>query len=253
MASLVRTLLIALAAALALQIGAHAQPAPFAVIVATDPGLNARLGEYEPFFVRLSYRTTQPVVLAVEGVARGVPVPSMNGGRHHASPGSGEVMLWVAFKPGVTIDALRVLILDERGRRISGSDQPARIEWVAGRVRSANERADWVVRMQAEQQRARPTAPANNAELAIGVGLMTVVPLAYVVLQALFGIAWTGRWRIAALLPLILIVPSILWSLLALSHQSNLWPITFLLLAPLGLIYLLIVWVARVAAMRLAS
>jgi len=50
----------------------------------------------------------------------------------------------------------------------------------------------------------------------------------------------------------ILTVPSILWSLGALSHASNLWPITFPLLAPLGLTYLLIVWLARFASMRLA-
>jgi hypothetical protein len=73
---------------------------------------------------------------------------------------------------------------------------------------------------------------------------MTSVPL-YFILQAWFGFRWTGGWRIAALLPLIPVGPAVLWSFYALSHQSNLWPITVVLLAPLGSIYLLIVWVLR--------
>jgi hypothetical protein len=39
-----------------------------------------------------------------------------------------------------------------------------------------------------------------------------------------------GGWRTASLAPLAVAVPTILWSLHALINQSNLWPITFILL-----------------------
>jgi hypothetical protein len=89
---------------------------------------------------------------------------------------------------------------------------------------------------------AAPTDPVLTSSLEIIGGLWMIgVPL-YFVLQVWLGFRWTGGWRIAALMPLAPIGPAILWSLYALSHQSNLWPITVVLLAPLGSIYLLIVW-----------
>jgi hypothetical protein len=75
---------------------------------------------------------------------------------------------------------------------------------------------------------------------------MTTVPL-YFLLQAWAVFVWTGGWRKAALLPLIGIVPAMLWSLHALSHGSNLWPITVILLAPFGFVYLAILCVLRAA------
>jgi hypothetical protein len=92
---------------------------------------------------------------------------------------------------------------------------------------------------------AAPTDPVLASSLEIIGGLWMIgVPL-YFVLQVWLGLRWRGGWRIAALLPLVPIGPAILWSLYALSHQSNLWPITIVLLAPLGSIYLLIVWMLR--------
>jgi hypothetical protein len=48
--------------------------------------------------------------------------------------------------------------------------------------------------------------------------------------------------------PLIAMVPAVLFSMFALSQGSNLWPITVFLLAPLGFIYLVVVWASRAIA-----
>jgi hypothetical protein len=78
----------------------------------------------------------------------------------------------------------------------------------------------------------------------LGSAVIYSVPL-YFILQAWFAYSWGGGWRIASLVPLIAIGPAIAYSLLALSRGSNLWPLFVVFLAPLGLIYLLIVWVIR--------
>jgi hypothetical protein len=85
--------------------------------------------------------------------------------------------------------------------------------------------------------------------LFLGGAVMLTVPT-YFVLQAWAAFAWTGGWRKAALVPLIAIVPAMLWSLHALSHGSNLWPITVILLAPFGFVYLAILCVLRAALRR---
>ena len=82
---------------------------------------------------------------------------------------------------------------------------------------------------------------------------MLLVPL-YLILQTWFGCAWAGRWRMAALVPLIGFVPALIIALLQLSHGSNLWPLTMIFFAPLGFTYLLVAAVARrVVRMRRAA
>jgi hypothetical protein len=79
---------------------------------------------------------------------------------------------------------------------------------------------------------------------AIGGLVMLMVP-AYLVLQPLALLRLKGGWRIAAAAPLLVAIPTALWSLYALSHESNLWPITFILFSPAGTIYLLALLLAR--------
>ena len=79
---------------------------------------------------------------------------------------------------------------------------------------------------------------------AIGLVVMASVPL-YFILQGWFAYAWVGGWRIASLVPLVAIGPAVAFSLFALAHGSNLWPLTVILLAPLCLVYLLIVCAIR--------
>jgi hypothetical protein len=81
----------------------------------------------------------------------------------------------------------------------------------------------------------------------VGSAAMLAVP-GYFILQTWFASRWSGSWRIAALVPLIAMVPAVLFSMFALSQGSNLWPITVFLLAPLGFIYLVVVWASRAIA-----
>ena len=77
-------------------------------------------------------------------------------------------------------------------------------------------------------------------DLALGSAVMLAAP-AYLVLQLLAALRLRGGWRTAALVPLLIAVPLGLWCLAAFADQSNLWPLPFLLFAPLGLLYLAIV------------
>jgi hypothetical protein len=62
----------------------------------------------------------------------------------------------------------------------------------------------------------------------------------YFVLQVWALVRLRGGWRIAASVPLLGAVPTIAWSLYALSQESNLWPLTFIFFAPVGSLYLVV-------------
>ena len=83
----------------------------------------------------------------------------------------------------------------------------------------------------------------------LGIAIMLLVP-AYLVLQIGFGIIWRGRWRLAALVPLVAFVPIVGYSLLALSQGSNLWPLLAIVFAPFGFLYLVILAVLQFVSRR---
>lgn len=77
-----------------------------------------------------------------------------------------------------------------------------------------------------------------------------IIPLgipAYLLLQVVLPINMTGGWRKAAYVPLVFSVPITVWCLMAFVAQSSLWPLTFILFAPLGTLYLVILLVLRLA------
>jgi hypothetical protein len=80
----------------------------------------------------------------------------------------------------------------------------------------------------------------------IGLALVVGAVLApvYLILQAWFGYAWTGRWRIVALIPLAVLV---IFGCLNLRAPVNITdPLAALMLfAPLGSVYLTIAGIAR--------
>jgi len=78
----------------------------------------------------------------------------------------------------------------------------------------------------------------------LGMVVMAGVP-AYFVIQPMSLAQWSGGWRKAALVPLLLTVPAALFSLYALGHGSNLWPITLIFTAAIGSLYLAALWLAQ--------
>jgi hypothetical protein len=82
------------------------------------------------------------------------------------------------------------------------------------------------------------------ADIFVGFAFMLGVP-AYFVLQPLTILRFRKGWRTAAMVPLIGAAPTIVWSLYALSQDSNLWPLTFIFFAPFGTVYLTALMTAR--------
>ena len=78
----------------------------------------------------------------------------------------------------------------------------------------------------------------------LGTAVMLSLP-GYVVLQWHAARNWTGGWRIAAFIPLIIMSLLVIQAAMAFAAQSNLWPLLVILTAPLSCIYLLALFGAR--------
>lgn len=75
---------------------------------------------------------------------------------------------------------------------------------------------------------------------AIGLATMLALP-GYLILQIRMGLRYRGGWRTAALAPLVVMAPLLLYTAAAFVAQSNLWPLLLILVSPFAFGYLVIV------------
>jgi hypothetical protein len=88
-------------------------------------------------------------------------------------------------------------------------------------------------------RRETPMPTVLGPQMWLGSAILASVPI-YVLLQILLAFIWRGGWRIAALVPLIVVVPALALTAYGALHESNLAPLPFIAVSPLALAYLLV-------------
>ena len=64
---------------------------------------------------------------------------------------------------------------------------------------------------------------------------------AYVIVQAVAMTRSSGGFRVAAVIPLFVMVPVFIFTLVDLARESNMWPVLILLASPVALLYVTLV------------
>jgi hypothetical protein len=90
---------------------------------------------------------------------------------------------------------------------------------------------------------------AHAMETLIGSLVMLAVP-GYLALQIWLPMSLKDGWRRASLVPLLFAVPIVGWCVFALAAGSNLWPLPFILFAPMGAVYLAVLFALQRIARR---
>jgi hypothetical protein len=225
---------------------------PVVRIVESDPGLTGRLADGDALYIRLGYTSDVPLRFRAEGYADGSNV--VEGAMYNPAPaypaGEGEALVWIAYRGGATINALKITVLDESWQPLAVIDAPAAVQWTEAAPRPASQRPDWIRRMSSAQQAAvtqmfETEQQDESASWAWVLNGLWFSVIGYLALQALTISRFAGGWRLAAFVPLIVTVPLLVYTVAALLAGSNLWPLALLLLAPLGFVYLLAVSGAR--------
>lgn len=81
-------------------------------------------------------------------------------------------------------------------------------------------------------------------EMLLGMIVVLGVP-AYFVVQPLTLMRWRDGWGKAALIPLLLVGPAAAFSAFAFADGSNLWPMTLIAAAAVGMAYLGVLWLLQ--------
>jgi len=220
-------------------------PAVTLTLVETDPALPATLVRWQLLALRIHYDTDQPIRIRARGSVAGTDAPIENGGSLTYDAGSGDALFW--FRTGDTTRFDRMTIEAEAegtGRVVARLVVPLDAHWT-GVAAAAPPEADWVKAMLADRA-ARQQTDYTRMMARSSTGITTrLVPLlgasviAYLVLQIVTLVRYRGRRRRLALIPLIPMGLVIIYTLVALGHGSNLFPLVLLFTAPFGALYLL--------------
>jgi hypothetical protein len=217
-----------------------------------EPG--AALPRWGTIYFDVAYHAEQPVrfqASAFENSKLAAKGLAMNGAVVHPA-GDGHALAWVSFSEPAIIDAIRVTAYDENFKPLAVVDEPFAARWNAEPAATRAEPPEWVSRLRdeenrisAEYARAHPPAPDPVGDAIVYLMFLSVP--GYFIAQALGAFFLRGRWRKAALVPLVLMVPVIAFTIFAVLGGSNLAPIYLIFTAPLAMLYFIGLFAARFA------
>lgn len=217
------------------------------------------LAPNQNFFLRLAYRSEEPVGIWIRPYFQGKPV-AVGSNPSQTYLGTGEAIGWFFFmKPGDEVDEIRIIAGD--GRKQS---TPVVTTWrghVRGgdaAVRTTQAPPAWVTEMLTKNQQAQEEAyqqqmskPTNAGDVFFLNGFMLIMLAIGVIGFAapVWGLwHWQGVWRLGAAIPaaiMAFIVLRILWDGFLDPTSHNLWPFEILMAGALSVISMAVLYGIR--------
>ncbi len=216
---------------------AAAQPTVKAEVAATEPGMNATLGRDETFWVRIRYESDTPVRLWARPYFHGKEAPAAsNPSRDYV--GSGYALGWFSFREPAEVDEIRISAGGGRPyREWDLASYPVTLRWT-GAAAAPRASAAWVAELRAADDSANRAEmdsimnePMTASDVTFMRGIMLVVlggMLAGLIAPVVAYRKWTGGWRVAAGIPLLLMGFAVVRLIIdtAIDPTShNLWPL----------------------------
>ena len=225
---------------------AQSDSSPLIELIDSDPGQEAILSRGQPLYLRVRYRSDTPIHILVSGAYRDEVVRGfLHDGEELFPAGNREAVVWLAYRFGAKIDYVQVRIWNANKAQVAKAAFPFRAEWT-GRADTGGggerEAKSWVANLTAAQ-RERMAATLSDAREAGGSDPFDLIFLCvpgYFLLQAALTRGTSGWRRKATLVPAVIMVPILAYTVLAFAAQSNLWPLLMLLSAPLAFLYLVV-------------
>jgi len=235
----------------------YALPAPTLEITAVDPASGSTLAFGDKAYFRLSYSSSAPLRFQIRALRAGelyevgfsTSKPSL-----HAS-GPGHALAWLTFDNATHIDEIHIELLDVQWQKTATVSLPIELTWHAAAVDAEQtpprQTAEWIDELGKVERRKQDylydPAPIKHGELNEFMFLVTLisVPL-YLLIQVQMLRRYKKRWRELATVPLVTILPLILFGLIiGYDFDSSLWLAFLFRATPFALLYLLTLWVVK--------
>ncbi len=238
-------------------VNATAQASVKVEVAATEPEAEATLARDQNFWVRIRYESDEPVKLWARPYFLGKEAPAMsNPSRTYM--GSGYALGWFSFREPAEVDEIRI----EAGggkpyREWTVASYPVKLRWT-GAASEPRELASWVAELRADDDAAQRAAmdsimnePVTASDMALmrGFGLLVfAAALGGIIAPIRAYRRWKGGWRIAAAVPLFILLFVIVRIVVGTAIDStshNLWPFELGMAAFAALVIITVLAITR--------
>lgn len=211
-------------------------------IIESDPSSGKTLNKNEALYLHISYESNIPLRFQAKAFYHGEDQKAAMNPAPAYAPGKGEAIAWVFFSEPNQIDEIKLDIFNSKWKKIKTIPFKININWRGAFAKNKRSAAVWTQKLKTEQQ--NMVDYGQNAQsdggfwtdlILMFIGL--IVP-GYFAMQIYMGIKYKNGWRKAAFVPLIIMIPIIIFSVYALFQGSNLWPLYLIFIAPFGFVYL---------------
>jgi hypothetical protein len=213
----------------------------------------AALPRWGTIYLDVAYSADQPVRIQAQGFSADASPKgqAMNASVEYPA-GDGDALAWISFSEPAEIDRIQITLYDKNFKPLAAIEEPFRASWGAEPAATRPAQPEWVVSLRQKEERiaaeyASAHPPASDPVGNIMVFLMFLSVPAYFVAQALGAFLWRGRWRVAAMAPLVVMAPVLAFTVFALAAGSNLWPLYLIFAAPCAMLYFIGLFSARFA------
>jgi hypothetical protein len=133
-------------------------------VVQVDSSPENMLYSGEPLYVRLKYKSNQPLRFQLVGYIGGANVdkPATLNPAPAYPAGEGEALTWIAYTDQVDIDELRVQAYDKDWNIVNDISAPMEIHWNGRPTRTWRQPAKWVQELNAQLEALTPTGSAEQ-------------------------------------------------------------------------------------------
>ncbi len=221
-------------------------------LVTMDPEVGSTLGSEDMLYVLVHYESD--ISLRFQAIAmRDGAVLDVGAIKNPAAlhaVGTGKALVWVGYTNPTHIDAVQVIVLDEKWREIYRTTKKADVTWQGVAAVEPRKPAAWVESLIKTERRKMDflydPSPKKYGALFDIVFFLTIASIpAYILLQLHMLWRYKYRWKELAAIPLFPYMIVAFYTLVGLDIETSLM-VTFLFrYTPLALLYLICLWLAK--------
>jgi len=221
-------------------------------IVAVDPAVSSTLGNDEKLYVKVRYEADVPLRFQAIAMREGLPLEVgaiRNPAALHA-PGAGEALAWVMYTNPTHVDAVRVVVLDEKWQTLNQVSHEVNVTWQDVASAEPRKTAEWVPPMiKAERRKVDYVYDPSPQKYGILFDLFFFLNLAsipaYLLLQLHMLWHYRYRWRELAVVPIFPFIIVGFYVVAGLNIETSVL-VTFLFrYTPCALLWLVLLWLAK--------
>ena len=221
-------------------------------IVAVDPAGSATLSNDEKLYVKVRYETDVPVRFQAIAMLDGSPLEVgaiKNPATLHAA-GTGEALAWVMYLNPTHVDAVRIVVLDEKWQPVLQLSHEADVTWNDVTPAKPRQLAEWVSPLiKAELRKMDYLYDPAPQKYGVLFDILFFLNLAsipvYVLLQLHMLWHYRYRWRELAVIPIFPYIIVGFYVVAGLNIETS-FLVTFLFrYTPCALLWLVLLWLAK--------